>query len=213
MGREVTSLAPAPALWPPPCLGQQKGCRLNHDVLGLSFSTDGTVNLSYSTGGRQMGISREGSEPGIRSSSYRDVASFATLPSSCSETSHFWDISHWTFWQPSGGFLWELGFSLGSLQGKWGHYLSSFILPFCSVWGSVSCVFQWFRPEPTLVCDLLLTLLSASVQTQTKKHFPFHPLSPSQNILTMCSVQDNIDESLTRHVFFLDPLPKYYILC
>lgn len=43
----------------PPRLGRQKGCRLNRDVLGLCSSTDGTVNLKYSTGERQMVISRE----------------------------------------------------------------------------------------------------------------------------------------------------------
>lgn len=60
---------------PPPRLGQQKGCRLNRDVLGLCSSTDGTVNLKYSTGERQMGISREGWEPGIRSEINRGPAS------------------------------------------------------------------------------------------------------------------------------------------
>lgn len=59
----------------PPRLGRQKGCRLNRDVLGLCSSTDGTVNLNYSAGGRQMGISREGSEPGIRSGVERGPAS------------------------------------------------------------------------------------------------------------------------------------------
>lgn len=59
----------------PPRLGQQKGCRLNRDVLGLCSSTDGTVNLKYSTGERQMVISREGSEPGIRSGIKRGPAS------------------------------------------------------------------------------------------------------------------------------------------
>ena len=59
----------------PPRFGRQKGCRLNCDVLGLCSSTDGTVNLKYSTGERQMGISREGSEPGIRSGINRGPAS------------------------------------------------------------------------------------------------------------------------------------------
>lgn len=60
---------------PPPPLGWQKGCRLNRDVLGLCSSTDGTVNLKYSTGERQMGIGQEGSKPGIRSEINRGPAS------------------------------------------------------------------------------------------------------------------------------------------
>lgn len=69
------------ALGPPPHLGRQKGCRLNRDVLGLCSSTDGTVNLKYSTGERQMGISREGSEPGMRSGMNRGPASmWSPLP-------------------------------------------------------------------------------------------------------------------------------------
>lgn len=47
------------ALRLPPRLGRQKGCGLNREVLGLCSSTDGTVNLNYSTGGRQMGISEK----------------------------------------------------------------------------------------------------------------------------------------------------------
>lgn len=35
--------------------------------LGLSFSTDGTVKLNYSTGERQMGISRRDLDPGVQS--------------------------------------------------------------------------------------------------------------------------------------------------
>ena len=60
---------------PPPRLGRQKGCRLSRDILGLCSSTDGTVNLKYSTGERQMGISRGGLEPGIRSEINRGLAS------------------------------------------------------------------------------------------------------------------------------------------
>ena len=63
------------ALGPPPRLGRQKGCRLSRDILGLCSSTDGTVNLKYSTGERQVGISRGGLEPGIRSEINRGPAS------------------------------------------------------------------------------------------------------------------------------------------
>lgn len=65
----------------PPCLGRQKGCRLNCTALGLCSSTDGTVNLKYSTGGRQMGISREGSEPGIRCGINRALHPYGAAPS------------------------------------------------------------------------------------------------------------------------------------
>jgi hypothetical protein len=48
--------------------------------LGLCPSTDGVVNLKYSTRGRQMGGSREDLEPGIWSGGKRAPAAILTLP-------------------------------------------------------------------------------------------------------------------------------------